>query len=53
MTNEDAIRILCRHLMDCGMMMPMDWVLKNGEGSEFMDAYRMAIDALRGDGNEV
>ena len=48
MTNEKAIKILSSHLMQCGMMMPMEWVLKNGAGSEFMEAFMMAVDALKG-----
>jgi hypothetical protein len=42
------------HVMQCGMMMPIEWVKNNGEGSELMEAFRMALDALnldcRGDG---
>lgn len=47
MQNDEAIKILARHLMQCGALMPIDWVQKNGEGSEFMQAYKMAMDALK------
>ena len=47
MKNDKAIKILARHLMQCGALMPIDWVQKNGEGSEFMQAYDMAMDALK------
>ena len=47
MQKDEAIKILARHLMQCGMMMPAEWVQKNGEGSEFMQAYEMAMDALK------
>ena len=47
MSKDEAIKILARHLMQCGMMMPIEWVQKNGEGSEFMQAYEMAMDALK------
>ena len=46
MTPEDAARRLSLHLMDCGMLMPMEWLQKNGEGSELQEAFQMAIDAL-------
>lgn len=52
MQKDEAIKILSRHLMQCGMLMPIEWVQKNGEGSEFMQAFEMAIDALKkGDDN--
>jgi hypothetical protein len=47
MQKDEAIKILARHLMQCGMLMPMEWVQKNGEDSEFMQAYNMAMDALK------
>ena len=47
MKKEEAIKILSRHLMQCGMLMPIEWVQKNGEGSEFMQAMEMAMDALK------
>ena len=47
MQKDEAIKILARHLMQCGMMMPIEWVQKNGEDSEFMQAYQMAMDALK------
>lgn len=49
MTREEAIRILSLHLMQCGAMMPIEWVRKNGEGSDLMEAFRMAMDALKED----
>lgn len=47
MQKDEAIKILARHLMQCGMMMPIEWVQNNSEGSEFMQAYQMAMDALK------
>ena len=47
MQKDEAIKILARHLMQCGMMMPIEWVQKNGGGSEFMQAYEMALNALK------
>lgn len=47
MSNEEAIKVLALHLMQCGMLMPIEWVRKNGRGSEFDTAIRMAIDALK------
>lgn len=47
MTNEEALLELSRHLLQCGALMPIDWVRSHGEGSRFMVAYRMAMDALR------
>ena len=47
MKKDEAIKILARHLMQCGMMMPIEWVQKNGEDGEFMQAYQMAMDALK------
>ena len=47
MTKEKASMILSLHLMQCGSMMPIEWVQKNGEDSEFMQAYKMAMDALK------
>lgn len=47
MTRSEANMILSLHLMQCGMLMPIEWVQKNGEDSEFMQAYQMARDALK------
>jgi hypothetical protein len=47
MQKDEAIKILARHLMQCGMLMPSEWLRKNGDGSEFMQAYKMAMDALK------
>lgn len=47
MKPEDAAKKLSFHLMQCGMMMPMEWVKENGEGSALQQAFRMALDALR------
>lgn len=46
MSKDDALRVLSLHLMQCGSLMPMDWIQKNGDGSEFMTAYEMAMEAL-------
>lgn len=46
MTRDEAAMKLSTHLMQCGMMMPIEWVEKNGEGSELMEAFSMAISAL-------
>ncbi len=47
MKPEDAAKKLSFHLMQCGALMPMDWIRENGEGSELQQAFRMALDALR------
>lgn len=47
MKPEDAAKKLSFHLMQCGALMPMDWMRENGEGSELQQAFRMALDALR------
>lgn len=46
MTRQDARLELSRHLLHCGAMMPIGWVRANGEGSNFMLAFRMAYEAL-------
>jgi len=46
MTGEEATRVLSMHLMQCGMLMPIEWVQKNGEGSKLHEAMRMALDSL-------
>ena len=46
MTNTEAIKILSFHLMQCGMLMPIEWVQQNGEGSKLMEAFQLAIRAL-------
>lgn len=47
MTNEQAERLLLSHLMHVAFLMPIEWVEKNGDGSDFQKAYGMALDALR------
>lgn len=47
MTNEQAERLLLSHLMQVAFLMPIEWVEKNGDGSDFQKAYNMALDALR------
>ena len=47
MTRDEAAMKLTTHLMQCGMMMPIEWLEKNGEGSELFEAFQMAIAALR------
>lgn len=47
MTKDEAIKILSMHLMQCGALMPIEWVQKNGDGSKFMQAFEMAMDALK------
>lgn len=46
MTKERAIELLMSHLRQCAMLMPIEWVEKNGSG-ELMEAFEMAFDALR------
>lgn len=46
MTNEEAAKTLSLHMMQCGALMPIEWVRKNGEGSKLQQAMRMALDAL-------
>ena len=52
MTAEEAREVLLSHLRMVGMLMPEDWVEKNGDGSRFMQAYEMALDALKGQEKE-
>lgn len=52
MTKDGAALILCLHLVQLGQLMPEEWLQQNGEGSEFMEAYSMALDALRGGSRE-
>lgn len=47
MSNEQAERILISHLMYLAFTMPIEWIEKNGENSDFQKAYGMALDALR------
>lgn len=47
MTNAEAIQVLVKHVRECGMLMPMDWVQVNGDDSPFMDAIMLAIKALK------
>lgn len=47
MNKEEALKELSLHLMQCGALMPIEWVRKNGEGSRFMTAYQMAMAALQ------
>lgn len=49
MTNMEAIDVLVRHVRECGMLMPIDWVAKNGDDSPFMNAMMLAIKALKED----
>ena len=46
MKAREAARKLSLHLMQCGMLMPIEWVRENGEESELQEAFRMALDAL-------
>lgn len=46
MTNKEAAVKLSAHLHQCGMLMPIEWVEKNGEGSELAQAFKLALDAL-------
>ena len=52
MSNEEAATVLTMHLMQLGQLMPEEWLRQNGEGSEFMEAYSIALDALRGGSRE-
>ena len=36
-------------MMQCGALMPIEWIRQNGEDSEFQQAMRMAMDLLRGE----
>lgn len=46
MTYDKAIVTLALHLIQCGMLMPIEWIEKNGEGSDTMEAFKMAVEAL-------
>lgn len=47
MSNDKAREILYSHIRQCGMLMPKDWIQKNGEGSDFHKAIGVALDALK------
>lgn len=51
MTHEEAAAKLTTHLHQCGMLMPAEWVEKNGDGSELQQAFQMAVAALREGGD--
>ncbi len=46
MNREEAAKVLSFHMMQCGALMPIEWVRENGPGSELMQAMRMALDSL-------
>lgn len=46
MGKQEALKQLSKHLMDCAMLMPQDWIQENGPGSEFFTAYEMAYALL-------
>lgn len=43
MTNDEILKELSAHVMQCGALMPIDWVTTHGEGSRFMEAYAEAV----------
>lgn len=47
MTREEAAIKLTMHLASCGMLMPEEWLARNGPDSELQQALKMAVDALR------
>lgn len=47
MDGTEAIKLLSLHLMQCGALMPIDWVTTHGEGSPLMEAFQMAFTAIR------
>ena len=47
MTNKEAFSEMVSHLIQCGMLMPEEWVLANGDGSKFQTAYGLALKALK------
>jgi hypothetical protein len=49
MTSAEAIQVLTRHVRECGMLMPIDWIRTNGDDSPFMEAIMLAIKALEED----
>ena len=49
MTREEAALKLTLHLHALGMLMPEDWLKENGEGSELQEAFRIALDVLKGE----
>ena len=48
MSREEAALKLTLHLHALGMLMPEDWLKENGEGSELQEAFRIALDVLKG-----
>lgn len=49
MTKAEAKKVLSDHLTECLTLMPIDWLRTHGEGSQFFDAYEMALSALNSD----
>ena len=47
MTRSEAALKLTLHLHSCGMLMPEEWLARNGEGSELQESFKVAIDTLR------
>lgn len=46
MNAKEAKRIYLKHIMDCGMLMPMDWVKANNDDSDFAAASEFIISLL-------
>lgn len=47
MTSEEMIRELSLHVMQCGILMPIDWITDHGEGSRFMESYGEAMRLMK------
>lgn len=47
MSNEKVREILQRHIRQCGMLMPQEWLQNNGEGSDFHKAMVVVLEALQ------
>jgi len=47
MTTDEMIRELSMHLMQCGALMPINWVETHGEGSPFMTTMEEVMRLLK------
>ena len=47
MDGNEMVKELSAHLMQCGALMPIDWVTTHGADSRFMEAYGEALRLLK------
>lgn len=46
MNETDAAQVLRQHILECGALMPIEWIRQNGDGSDFQKAMSLAIQLL-------